>query len=530
VSEPVHVGGLRAPTPDGVELVADAWLPAAEGRWPVLLQRLPYGRAVASTPVLPHPAWFARHGYAVVVVDARGRGDSGGTFSPFVDEADDGAATVEWAARLPFADGAVATYGFSYQGLNQLYTAARQPPSLRAIAPMMCCPDPYEGWTYEHGLLRWPFVCFWAAQLAGQDLGTEPIPYDVTAWPREAALGPEPPPWFREWLAHAESGDPYWQRRRPDVGAIAVPVFSVLGWFDDFSSGTADLVRALAPGTDVELWCGPWGHMPWGDVSPAPVHAALLRFFDRTLRGAGERPALPVAYRPVGGGWRRTDRWPPSSGRVLRWRGTSAGNANSRFGDGRLEPMAAVTDATHASEPAADRPASYLVVEPWVPYPGDPIVGQDEAPAEDRRDVLCFTSDPVAQPIVIAGSPVVRLRITADRPTHDVVATLVVVTGPPGGERAWSVTGSGLRWTAADPSARPAAVAHEVELRPVAWSVPAGARLRLDVSGARFPCYDRNPHGPADAPVVATLAVSAVELDLPIDPDGAVTDLFEEHP
>ena len=124
--------GLRWSTGDGVMLVADAWHPARRRTWPVLLQRLPYGRAVASTPVLPHPSWFARRGYAVVVQDCRGRGDSGGTFAPFVDEGRDGAAAIEWAARLPFSDGRVATYGFSYQGLAQLYAAAAGP---RRCAP-----------------------------------------------------------------------------------------------------------------------------------------------------------------------------------------------------------------------------------------------------------------------------------------------------------------------------------------------------------------------------------------------------------
>src|SRR5262245_26233093 len=129
----VHVRGLRAVMEDGVALVADAWHPPDGGRWPVLLQRLPYGRAVASTPVLPHPAWFARRGFAVVVQDCRGRGDSEGGFGPFVDEGRDGEATIEWAASLPFCDGQVVTYGFSYQGLAQLYAAARRPPALRGV-------------------------------------------------------------------------------------------------------------------------------------------------------------------------------------------------------------------------------------------------------------------------------------------------------------------------------------------------------------------------------------------------------------
>jgi putative CocE/NonD family hydrolase len=244
--------------------------------------------------------------------------------------------------------------------------------------------------------------------------------------------------------------------------------------------------------------------MPWGGTSPAPVHEALVAFFDRVLKGERERPAQPVAYHVVGGGWRRAAAWPPPH-RVQRWRGTSAGNANSRFGDGVLEPL-------EGPAPTTPGPASHVVVEPWVPYPGGPVAGQDESAAEDRRDVLCFTSAPLAQAITVAGSPVVRLRITVDRPTHDVVATLVVVTTGPAGEEARAICGSGLRWTGG-----PAPVDHELELRPIAWRVPPGARLRLDVSGARFPCYDRNPHGPVDAPVVATLAVTAVELDLPLD-------------
>jgi predicted acyl esterase len=42
---------------DGVVLAADVWRPAGGGRYPVLLLRQPYGRRIASTVVLAHPAW-----------------------------------------------------------------------------------------------------------------------------------------------------------------------------------------------------------------------------------------------------------------------------------------------------------------------------------------------------------------------------------------------------------------------------------------------------------------------------------------
>lgn len=506
----VRETGLRCVLDDGTVLVADAWRPAGDRQWPVLVQRLPYGRSVASSPVLPHPSWFARRGYAVVVQDCRGRGDSTGTFSPFVDEGRDGAAAVEWAARLPFADGRVATYGFSYQGLNQLYTAAQRPPSLRAIAPMMCCPGPYEGWTYEGGLRRWPFVCFWGAQLAGQDRRTGPIPFDPGVLPLSAALGDEPPPWFTEWLAHPTDDD-YWAARRPDLGAIEVPAFTVGGWFDDFSSGTARVAERLG----AETWFGPWAHMPWGtrhggvDVgpngSPSMAWDALVAFFDRVFAGVDE-PTSRTRYFVLGGGWRDAPSWPPPA-TWQRWRAqTPTGNAASRWGDGLL-------GAAGAFDGASDVPAS-LVVEPLVPLPGDPPDFDDDGAAHDRHDVLCYTSGPLSGPLVLAGEPVVRLRTSCDRPRHDVVVTLTAVDDRAGTARVLTYTG-----------ARGGAGGWELTLRPVAARLEPGTRLRLAVSGARFPCFDRNPHTgaddpatPADAHVVATVEVWGVELDLPVVP------------
>jgi uncharacterized protein len=507
----VRERGLHAAMPDGVRLTADAWHPSEGGPWPVLLQRLPYGRSVASTPALPHPAWLARRGYAVVVQDVRGRGNSGGRFAPFVHEVDDGVATVEWAAGLPFSNGEVASYGFSYQGLIQVAVAARQPPALRAIAPMMCCPDPYEGWTYEGGCLRWSFVPSWAAQLAGQERGASPIIPDLDALPISTALGPDPPTWFVEWLDHPED-DGYWRERRPDLSRIRVPAFSVLGWFDDFSSGTARLIEAL----DAEAVCGSWAHMPWGtrhgevelgdEASAAVAHEALVAFFDRVLKGVREPPPDRIRYHSPGVGWRTAPAWPPA-GRVLTLHAASDGNANSRHGDGRLVPGE-----------VAPAPPDVIVAQPLVPYPAAPAPLASEAANEDRRDVLCYTSEPLVEAVSIAGSPTVDASTVCDCDTHDVVASLVVV-GLDGEPRAISTGVRRIRVRPGEPART------EVVLRPIAWTCPPGSRLRLDLSAARFPEFDRNPHTTevpvADATrddfVVPTIEVLAARLDLPVE-------------
>jgi len=79
---------------DGIDLVADVYRPVSPGHYPVMLMRQPYGRAIASTQTLAHPAWYAAHGYVVVVQDVRGRGGSKGKFRLFRNDIEDGAATL----------------------------------------------------------------------------------------------------------------------------------------------------------------------------------------------------------------------------------------------------------------------------------------------------------------------------------------------------------------------------------------------------------------------------------------------------
>ncbi|NIR42576.1 MAG: CocE/NonD family hydrolase, partial [Gemmatimonadetes bacterium] len=55
-----------------------------------------------------HGEWYASRGYVVAIQDVRGRFDSEGEFEIFVNEAEDGADTVEWLAERPYCDGQVA--------------------------------------------------------------------------------------------------------------------------------------------------------------------------------------------------------------------------------------------------------------------------------------------------------------------------------------------------------------------------------------------------------------------------------------
>src|SRR5262249_30879192 len=134
---------------DGVTLYADVYRPTDGGPHPVILMRTPYDKTAAEADfAFAHPAWYASRGYMVVVQDCRGRWRSEGDFYPFRDEAVDGYDAVEWAARLPGADGKVGMYGMSYNGATQLQAARLRPPSLVTICPALTGSQYYEGWTY----------------------------------------------------------------------------------------------------------------------------------------------------------------------------------------------------------------------------------------------------------------------------------------------------------------------------------------------------------------------------------------------
>jgi putative CocE/NonD family hydrolase len=505
---------------DGVRLVADVWHPTGTGPWPTLLQRLPYGRGVASAPVLPSPTQLARLGYTVVVQDVRGRGDSEGVFEPFRHEASDGAATVEWAAALPSSNGDVVTYGYSYQGLIQLLAAARQPSPLRGVAALMCGSEPYEGWTYRGGCLQWSFVADWAAQLLAQPPGAVPRTPDLEAIPLSTALGPAPPRWFLDWLEHPADDD-YWAAFRPDLAQIRVPLFTVAGYFDQFAAATA----ALASQVEAAAVFGPWPHMPWGtrhgdvelgdEASPVNATDALLGFFDRILR-SGSAGRHVRWFSLGGGGWRVSPRWPPLAVRA-RWTATSGGDANSRHGGGRLvlgspDEVATVIDV--------------LVSEPFVPHPGDLSPLASVAAAEDRRDVLCYTSDPLTDRADIAGTAVVTIDARSDTPTFDLYATLVMVE--PSGESRHLATGAhrlvALSDTGGDSARETKPGGVEIAIGPLAWLAQPGFRVRLEVAASYFPAFDRNPQTAGRPPAltprteyqVATIEVFSILLELPV--------------
>jgi putative CocE/NonD family hydrolase len=506
---------------DGVTLSVDVYRPADGGPHPVLLTSTPYDKAAAqSVDAYAHPSWYARHGYVVVCQDCRGRYRSEGTFYPFRNEAGDVSRTIEWAAQLPGADGSLATYGFSYAGLNQLLAAQRQPHGLAGMCPAFTAGRPYDEWLYRQGAFSLAFAAAWSTFLAvdvaarrGDDaalgalaaaFGGLPGLYWVLPLDTFPGFARSDAPFYFDWLAHPTNDD-YWRSFEVDFASIEVPGFHVAGWWDIFLLGSVRAYTTLASlaKSPQKLVIGPWQHMPWKPVGSAPEHVGSnvvddwqLRFLDHVLKGREtgifDSPATVFV---MNDGWRDLDGWPPSTSRGIDWYFHSDGRALSSSGDGTL-----------STEPPQDEPPDLFLYMPGRPVLSAgghsccleivaPMGPADQQAAERSRLVLVYTSAPLDRDLVLVGDVTATLHAASSATDTDFTVRLCVVDAD---GRSTNIQEGIVRASHRESLERPAPIVpgdvyeYRIELGPVGIRITAGHRLRVDISSSDFPQWDRN--------------------------------------
>ena len=135
----------------------------------MLLQRTPYNKEfLPLVGMTLDPIRAAAAGYAVVIQDVRARWASGGgVFFPYVNEAADGADTLDWIAAQPFCDGNIGAYGLSYMGGTTWLCAASGHPALKAISPTTAPNDFWRNHFWRDGVLQLSTLVMWALRVIG---------------------------------------------------------------------------------------------------------------------------------------------------------------------------------------------------------------------------------------------------------------------------------------------------------------------------------------------------------------------------
>ncbi len=501
---------VRVPMRDGVNLSSDIYRTSGASKTPVLLMRTPYNKAGAKAIA----ERYTQAGYTIMVQDTRGRYESEGAWFPYNNEGQDGFDTLEWVSRQPWSGGKVGMWGASYVGAVQWQAAAEDAPGLAVVAPTATWSSFYRN-VYHGGAVR-------LALIAQASAGTYP-PTDGTLPPTSwDGILPHLPlstmdqrigwaiPWLTGILTHPRP-DGCWKRLdiTKEVEKLELPAQHVVGYYDFFQRESVGNFLRLQSKGNQQLILGPWDHGTIGkakvgdlDFGPAAVidlPGENLQWFDRFLKpDAGQRPAFPaVRYFVMGeNAWRTAKTWPPETAAVTWLYLRSGGRANTRGGDGRLEWAAARnhepsdTFRSDPADPAPSAPASQARGK--YPTLWGPV---DQVPIEDRPDVLVYSTRPLTEPLAFAGPVQAELHVSADTPDADWVVKLVDVH--PNGFAQNLAVGL-LRSSARESEVYPIPVTPgknyklTVDLGNAAAMLDRGHILRVDVSGAYFPLFDRN--------------------------------------
>ncbi|MBO0918556.1 CocE/NonD family hydrolase, partial [Streptomyces laculatispora] len=316
--------GLVVPAADGSPLITDHYFPRAEGDFPTLLVRSPYGRGVPWSP--QYGILFAEQGFHVIVQSCRGTGGSGGRFDLWRNEAADGLATVSWLREQPWFNGALGTVGPSYLGYVQSALALDPPPELKAMVMQVGLQDPYALF-HTDGVLHLEAALVVGVGMTHQHRGIAAFGRAVLRLQRRvraivsaqplrgafaAALGYEVP-WLEEVMAHPDADDPYWRGAAPG-GATeppGIPTALITGRYDALAGHTFEQYgRLRRAGCETALLVGPWTHTSALQKGWPEVFAESLAWLRAHLCDdpSGLRPT-PVRIHLGGAGaaWRDLD-------------------------------------------------------------------------------------------------------------------------------------------------------------------------------------------------------------------------------
>jgi putative CocE/NonD family hydrolase len=351
---------VMVPLRDGIQLAADIYRPAVngrlvEGRFPVILERTPYGKAIdsrseRSRQAMQKPktraevaALYVERGFVVIYQDCRGRYNSQGNFQKYLDDAADGYDTCAWIIRQPWSNGRIGTKGLSYAAHTQAALASFGAPGLAAMwldsggFSNAFLGGIRQGGAFELKQVTWAYRQALNSSQARSDpqLRIKLETIDLFEWFQNMPWQPSNSPLslvpeyedylFQQWQ-HGDF-DEYWQQagiyaqgyydQFPDC-----PQMHISSWYDAYAQTAIDNYLGLSRRKEgpIRLIMGPWTHgdrslsyvgdVDFGPAAPLDGNLAQdywdlrLRWFDHWMlgvkNGVDQEPA--VRYFRMGGG------------------------------------------------------------------------------------------------------------------------------------------------------------------------------------------------------------------------------------
>lgn len=510
--KPITERGVKMRARDGVTLVQDVIRPDAPGKFPVILERTPYGRQAAEV----EGPFYARRGYIFVTQDCRGRGDSNGEWDPFVHERKDGYDAVQWAARQPWSDGNVGMIGGSYGGVVQWEAAVERPPALKCIIPQVSPPDAFYNLPYDNGVFFLYGSLWWAKIVSSRTIDLSsfmsklPNPEKFATLPLskldKAVLGGQVP-FYSKWLARTGANDWAGFNYEDDLKKVTIPALHISGWWDGDEIGTMlnwAKMRALGR-TNQWLVYGPWTHLfntasKIGDTDFGPdavidLDSINLRWFDTWLKhknvGMDKIPHVR-AFVTGTNKWVESRDWPLSGSKTATLYLGGTGTIEGSGSTGTLDWKA----------PKGQAPSKYqfdphnATIDKRILDPDPNKATMNVKFPKKAPGVTMFKSAPLKETMTIAGPITLDLRFSTSAQSTDFFAQLLDVDAQEG----YKIVGQPGKFRCSylggfdKPRAlKPGKIYQcKFQIWDTAHAFPKGHRVCLLLTSVMFPVYSRN--------------------------------------
>jgi uncharacterized protein len=485
---------ISIPMRDANVLAADLWYAGATPTAkPVILIQTPYNRKLYRLGIIPDFAggatFPANTNYNYVIVDWRGFFDSSSAAVPGYNRGLDGYDCVEWIAPQSWSNGRVGTWGSSALGAIQYQTAFQQPPHL------VCC-------TIQ--------VRFFQTGYADYYYGGD---YRKEQAEGTASLGLTDPALI---LAHPAQ-DLFWrtvETLSDTPEQMNVPALIVGGWFDHSPDAVLESfarlrARSAPVGRDQHhLIYGPWTHGGLSKTNQGvlafpnatSLAATEMEFWDfhlRQLTNNSWTTQPVVQFYQMGENiwldernWSGTNTW-AGVPRVAKTLYLRAGGALSPETPGASEGAATFTYDPNDPTPTFGG-ARFTPLDSSVPEGPQNLATNLEL----RADVTVFSTVVLTNDLRLnATNLTLTLYAASDRTDTDFAVRLTDVY-PDGSSiiLAQGIRRARFRDSLSTEQLLTPGVVYSipVTLQNLAHTFRIGHRLRLVISGADYPMYDRN--------------------------------------
>ena len=478
---------------DGIRLATDIYLPAINGKaaagpFPTIMERTPYDKSTHPRPETAQ--YFASRGYVVMFQDTRGRFNSEGSFTKYLDDPNDGYDTVEWAVQQAWSNGKVGTFGISYGAHTQAALAVAAPPHLTCtFMDSGGFTNAYDNSCRNSGAFELRQIC-WAFTQAkvGKDAARDPSVKaaleheDLGRWLQRMSWkqGHSPLSWAPEYGEYIfemwtrSDFDDYWKQ----VGICNelyfdryadVPQLHMGGWYDPYTRTTTRNYSGLSPIKvgPIHMILGPWTHGAHdftyaGDVDFGPQSVVAgnlaedynelrLRWFDRWLKdmdaldqdsrvkifvmGGGDGRKNLQGRINHGGRWRNEQEWPLERTKFTCYYLHSGGTLSTEIPAPHPEPSCYTfnpKDPVPTIGGNISSGADIMVGGAFHQRESPDLYGCAEPylPLASRHDVLIFQTPPLEADTEVTGPVTVKLWAASSAVDTDFTGKFVDVYPP----------------------------------------------------------------------------------------------------